>query len=170
MKHTPEQQQQERQERLQGFLSDNPTEGDPEAPSGSQLTRPPPLSRDRPKPTLPPPIKVEFGIEADDANCSAWIRDELSTSALGIQQWPAPDLVVDTIVDSSSPLGEISSPLGNPDSTLHRSVEEAMASDWMGSYGDGMGGIEGIEGMGGDGMDSPLLTPTGLQAQIADVF
>ena len=150
---------------MQGFLTDNPTDGD--APTSEQLLRPPPPACDRSKPQLPPPIKVEFGLDADDTNCSAWIRDELSTSTLGLQQWPAADHGVDVVVDSSSPLGEItspiSSPLGPPDSTLHRSVEEAMASDWMGSYEQGMG-------VDGDGIDSPLLTPTGLQAQIADVF
>jgi len=57
------------------------------------------------------------------------------------------------------------SPLGEADTNLQRSVEEAMASDWMGSYQQ--------QEMGGDDGDiptSPLLTPTGLQQQIADVF
>ena len=64
---------------------------------------------------------------------------------------------------STSPLGgDAPSPLENPDGTLSRSVEEAMAADWMGSYEQ--------EDGNGDGVTSPLLTPTGLQMQIADVF
>jgi len=153
IKHSAEQQQQERQERL-SFLSDNMAEGEVAPPRHAAP------ACERKRGNTPPPIKVEFGVEALEDNCSAWIRDELSSSTLGSSHWGAVEPGVSGVESVLA-----TSPLGEADTNLQRSVEEAMASDWMGSYQQ--------QEMGGDDGDiptSPLLTPTGLQQQIADVF
>ena len=168
VKHTPEQQQQERQERL-SMLSDHLN--DEEMPSQ-------PAASERKRGNTPPPIKLEFDnfVEPVDGMSSAWLgglgRDELTGSTLGgLQQWPVDHGVegleegVLTLEEgvrvlSASPR-DAPSPLGNADASLDPSVEEAMASDWMGTYGEPT--------MGGEGT-SPLLTPTGLQEELDDVF